>query len=130
MNRHRTPYLSVTTSGITLMLGVVLNYLIPEKIFGYLLSTIVWIVLWVWAAITLSHFNYRRTIATESPRTENFRLPGAPYTNWAIISLIGVVALLTLTNGASRITFYIIMSWLGTLVAAYHAKHAKSPIRS
>jgi L-asparagine transporter-like permease len=41
----------VSLSGAVLMLGVVLNYLIPDKIFGYLLSAAVWIVLWVWTAI-------------------------------------------------------------------------------
>jgi AAT family amino acid transporter len=127
LNERRIPYLSVTLSGAFLMVGVVLNYLIPDKIFSYLLSTAVWIALWVWTAIMISHLNYWRTLSRGSASRVSFRLPGAPYTNWAIILLIGVVALLIVTNGTTRVTFYIITVWLGILVMAYYAKDSRQP---
>jgi hypothetical protein len=120
--------LSVTLSGAFLMVGVVLNYLIPDKIFSYLLSTAVWITLWVWTAIMISHLNYWRTLSRGSATRGSFRLPGAPYTNWAIILLIGVVALLIVTNGTTRVTFYVITVWLGILVMAYYAKDSRQPM--
>lgn len=104
------------------MLGVVFNYLAPDKIFGYLLSSVAWIVLWVWTTIMLCHFNYWRALSKGSAPRVNFRLPGAPYTNWAIILAIGVIAVLIATNGATRITFYVIASWLGILIVAYDVK--------
>jgi AAT family amino acid transporter len=55
-------------------------------------------------------------------RDLNFRLPGAPYTNWAIILAIGVIAVQIATNGTTRITFYVIASWLGILIVAYDVK--------
>ena len=125
LNKRKIPYLSVTLSGAFLMLGVVLNYLIPDKIFGYLLSAAVWIVLWVWTAIMLCHLNYRKTLSKGATSPVNYRLPGAPYTNWVIILLIGVVGLLIATNGQTRVTFYVILLWLGTLIAAYYAKSSR-----
>jgi AAT family amino acid transporter/D-serine/D-alanine/glycine transporter len=123
LNKRKISYLSVTLSGAVLMFGVVFNYLIPDKIFGYLLSAVAWIALWVWTSIMLCHFNYWRTHSNGStPRGSTFRLPGAPHTNWAIILVIGVIALLIAINGTTRITFYIMASWLVILVAAYHAK--------
>jgi AAT family amino acid transporter/D-serine/D-alanine/glycine transporter len=127
LNKRKIPYLSVTLSGAVLMLGVVLNYLIPDKIFGYLLSACVWIVLWVWTAIMLCHFSYWRTLSKSSTSGVNFQLPGAPYTNWAIILLIGVVSLLIATNGTTRVAFYVITLWLGILVTAYYAKDSRQP---
>ena len=127
LNKRKIPYLSVTLSGAVLMLGVVLNYLIPDKIFGYLLSACVWIVLWVWTAIMLCHFSYWRTLSKGSTSGVNFQLPGAPYTNWAIILLIGVVSLLIATNGTTRVAFYVITLWLGILVTAYYAKDSRQP---
>jgi amino acid transporter, AAT family len=127
LNKRRIPYLSVTLSVAFLMLGVVLNYLIPDKIFGYLLSAVAWLLLWVWISIMLCHFIYWRTVAKDSTSRVNFRLPGAPYTNWAIILLIGVIAMLIATNGATRATFYVIALWLGILVAAYYAKGPGQP---
>jgi amino acid transporter, AAT family len=125
LNKRKIPYLSVTLSGTLLMMGVALNYLIPDKIFGYLLSASVWIVLWVWTSIMLCHLNYRRTLSKSSASHVSYKLPGAPLTNWIVILLIGVVGLLIATNGQTRTTFYVVMLWLGTLVAAYYAKNSR-----
>jgi AAT family amino acid transporter/D-serine/D-alanine/glycine transporter len=122
LNKRNVPYLSVTLSGAVLMLGVVLNYFIPDKIFGYLLSAAAWIALWMWTSIMLSHFSYWRTISKSSHERISFRLPGAPYTNWIVVLAIAATALLIAINGTTRITFYIIASWLVILVAAYYTK--------
>ena len=107
------------------MFGVVCNYFLPDKIFGYLLSAIAWIVLWIWTCIMLCHFNYWKTHSDGSNPKVTFRLPGAPYTNWAVILVIGVIAVLIAANATTRITFYAIMSWLVILVAAYYAKRSR-----
>jgi AAT family amino acid transporter len=125
LDRRKIPYLSVTLSGAVLMFGVVCNYFLPDKIFGYLLSAIAWIVLWVWTCIMLCHFNYWKTHSDGSNLKGTFRLPGAPYTNWAVILVIGVIAVLIAANATTRITFYAIMSWLVILVAAYYAKRSR-----
>jgi AAT family amino acid transporter len=125
LNKRKVPYLTVTLSGAVLMLGVVLNYFIPDKIFGYLLSAASWIALWMWTSIMLSHFGYWRRLSDSSQARVRFRLPGAPYTNWIVILAIGVIALLIATHGTTRITFYIIASWLAILVAAYYAKGSR-----
>jgi AAT family amino acid transporter/D-serine/D-alanine/glycine transporter len=122
LNKRNIPYLSVTLSGAVLMFGVVFNYLIPDEIFGYLLSAVAWITLWMWTSIMLSHFSYWRTISKVSHERVSFRLQGAPYTNWIVILAIGAIALLIAINGTTRITFYITASWLVILVAAYYAK--------
>jgi amino acid transporter, AAT family len=130
LNRHMVPYLSVTFSVAVLVLGVLLNYLIPDKIFGYLLSGVAWIGLWVWTAIILCHFRYWRGLPKGSTARVNFRLLGAPYTNLAAILVIGLVAVLISINSSTRVTFYVIASWLGILIAAYLCKDSKQPTRT
>ena len=124
LNSRKIPYLAVTLSGAVLMVGVLLNYLVPEKVFDYLLSASVWIVLWVWTAIMLCHLVYRKRSLSRG----EFQLPFAPYTNWAILLLIGLIAVLVASNGQTRITFYVLMVWLGILIAAYVAKGRTRPI--
>jgi L-asparagine transporter-like permease len=76
----------------------------------------------MWTSIMLSHFSYWRTISKVSHGRVSFRLPGAPYTNWIVVLAIAATALLIAINGTTRITFYIIASWLVILVAAYYTK--------
>jgi AAT family amino acid transporter len=83
----------------------------------------------MWTSIMLSHFGYWRTSSKDSRAQIKFRLPGAPFTNWIVILAIGVIALLIAINGTSRITFYIIASWLVILVAAYYARNSQQPLR-
>jgi AAT family amino acid transporter/D-serine/D-alanine/glycine transporter len=125
LNKRHVPYLSVTLSGSVLLLGVVLNYFIPDRIFGYLLSAAAWIALWMWTSIMLSHFNYWRSSWKDARERVNFRLPGAPYTNWVVILALGVIAALIAINGTTRTTFYIIASWLVLLTAAYYVKSSR-----
>ena len=129
LNQRNIPYLSVTVSGGILMLGVVLNYLFPEKILGYLLTMVAWLLLWAWSAIALSHLLYRRSVSNERPSPVNFRMPGSPYTNWAILLVIAVVAITLAVYGSSRITFYILVSWLGLLTASYYFNSSLRPSR-
>lgn len=119
LNQRNIPSLSVTVTGSILMFGVVLNYLIPDKILGYLLTMVAWLLLWAWSAISLSHLFHPRAVS-KSNFTSTFRMPGSPYTNWAILLVIGVVAIMIAAYGSTRITFYILLSWLGVLTAAYH----------
>jgi amino acid transporter, AAT family len=120
LNQRDIPSLSVTVSGSILMLGVVLNYLIPDKILGYLLSMVAWLLLWAWSSIALSHLFYRRSESKNKSTGVSFRMPGSPYTNWAILLVIGVVAVMLAAYGSTRMTFYILVSWLVLLAAAYY----------
>ena len=122
LNNRKIPHLSVTLSGAVLLVGVVLNYVAPNQVFGYLLSAVSWIVLWVWTTIMICHFNYWQEMSKSSAQRVKYRLPGAPYTNIAIVLSIAAIAVLIATNGATRVTFYVIGSWLAILTAAYYAR--------
>jgi AAT family amino acid transporter/D-serine/D-alanine/glycine transporter len=129
LNQRRVPARALTLSGIILLTGVFLNYLIPDQVFMYTLSMIAWLILLVWSLIALSHIFYRRSVPEEQWKRVTFRLPGAPYTNWLILSVIGVAAVMLALNGGSRMTFYLLLSWFGLLVAAYYGMTASKAHR-
>jgi L-asparagine transporter-like permease len=41
---------------MAMVIGVGLNYVMPERLFSYLLAMVAWLALLVWAAIMLTHF--------------------------------------------------------------------------
>src|SRR5260221_11062368 len=57
------PHFSVSLSGMAMLIGVGLNYVMPERLFGYLLTMVAWLILLVWANITLTHLLYRRAVS-------------------------------------------------------------------
>ena len=102
-----------------MLIGVGLNYVMPERLFGYLLTMVAWLLLLVWANITLTHLLYRRAVSRGQARRVSFRMPGAPYTSCLVLLAIGVVAVMLTIHESSTITLYLVLSWFGVLVIAY-----------
>ena len=105
-----------------MLIGVRLNYVIPEKLFGYLLTMVAWLILLVWANITLTHLLYRRAVSRGQAKRVSFRMPGAPYTNCLVLLAIGFVAVMLTIHENSVITLYIVLSWFALLIVAYLVK--------
>jgi AAT family amino acid transporter len=119
LSRQGIPHFSVSVSGVAMLIGVGLNYVMPERLFGYLLTMVAWLILLVWANITLTHLLYRRAVSRGQAKRVSFRMPGAPYTNWLVLLAIGFVAVMLTIQESSVITLYIVSSWFGLLTVAY-----------
>jgi amino acid transporter, AAT family len=120
LNKRNIPAFSVTLSVSILMIGVLLNYLIPDRIFSYALTAIAWLMLGYWGVIALSHLNYVRGKSRDKLERGVFQLPGSPYANWFILVTISLVAVSFAINGSTRHVLYILVAWIGSLVAAYY----------
>jgi L-asparagine transporter-like permease len=62
---------------MAMLIGVGLNYVMPEMLFGYLLTMVAGLILLVWANITLTHLLYRRAVSRGQAKRVSFRMPGA-----------------------------------------------------
>ena len=62
LNNSQVPVWGVLVSAACLMIGVALNYLIPEKVFTYVISMSTFACLWVWAIILLVQIKFRRSL--------------------------------------------------------------------
>jgi AAT family amino acid transporter/D-serine/D-alanine/glycine transporter len=120
LNKKNIPAFSVTLSVSILMIGVLLNYLIPDRIFSYALTAIAWLMLGYWAVIALCHLNYVRGKSREKLFRGTFQLPGSPYANWFILLTILLVAVSFAINSSTRHVLYILVVWIGLLVAGYY----------
>jgi AAT family amino acid transporter/D-serine/D-alanine/glycine transporter len=121
LNKRNIPAFSVTLSFGILMIGVLLNYLIPGQIFSYALTAVAWLMLGYWGVIALSHLNYVREKSRNKLGRGAFQLPGSPYANWFILAMILLVAVSFAINGNTRHVLYILGVWIGSLIAAYYA---------
>ena len=83
---------------------------------------VAWLILLVWANITLTHLLYRRAVSRGQAKRVSFRMPGAPYTSWLVLLAIGFVAVMLTIHEGSLITLYLGFSWFGLLIVAYLVK--------
>jgi amino acid transporter, AAT family len=123
-SRH-VPARCVDTCALLLLVGVALNYLVPERIFGYLMATVSALLLWTWGTIMICHLAYRRKVSRGEASRAAFRLPGAPISNWIVLVFIGFVAVLLLFDAGTRVAYYTAAIWFAVLFSAEWLSRAR-----
>jgi AAT family amino acid transporter len=119
LNPQQVPAAGIHLSAAVLLLVVVLNYLVPEKAFIWVTSIALIGTLWTWGIIMVAHARYRRAVAAGRAKAAPFRMPGAPYANWAVVAfLVGVSAMLWLDRD-NRVALYVAPFWFGLLWLGY-----------
>jgi AAT family amino acid transporter len=51
-------------------------------------------VLWVWGMVSVTHLRYRAEVNAGRLPSQSFRLPGSPWTNFAVLAFILLVVVL------------------------------------
>ena len=117
-SRH-VPANGITLSAAAMLVGVGLNYVVPEKAFIWITSISTIGTLWTWGIIMVSHLNYRRAVAAGRAKAVSFRMPGAPVANWLVLAfLLGVTAMLW-KDDDTRVALYVAPVWFGLLAIGY-----------
>ena len=119
VSRHGVPWMTVLVMGITLLGGVVLNYLIPENIFLVIASIATFATVWVWLMILVTQVAMRRSMTREEVAQLKFPVPFWPYAPMAAIAfmvfIFGVLGYFPETQAALVVGAV----WIVLLIVAY-----------
>jgi histidine transporter len=114
------PWLTVVVMGVTLLGGVLLNYLIPENVFLLIASLATFATVWVWLMILLTQVAMRRSMSADEAAQLKFAVPFWPYGPAAAIVfmlfIFGVLGYFP-DNRAALVAGVV---WIGLLLVAYH----------
>lgn len=94
-NSKGVPIAAVTISGVVLLGGAMLSYLLPEKIFIYTVSASGFLALINWMSVSATHFYYRKKILATSPEKLKYKSPAYPYLSWICFFIILIAILST-----------------------------------
>ena len=121
LSSHQVPARGITVSAAVMLVGVGLNYVVPEKAFIWITSISTIGTLWTWGIIMVSHLGYRRAVAAGRAKASSFRMPAAPVANWLVLAfLLGVTAMLW-KDDDTRVALYVAPVWFGLLAIGYAA---------
>ena len=102
-----------------MLVGVAVNYMVPEKAFAYVTSVATIGTLWTWGVIMIAHRNYRRAVAAGTTGASPFRMPGAPYANWLVIVFLLAVTCMLGRKDDTRVALYVAPVWFALLGLGY-----------
>ncbi|WP_295471765.1 amino acid permease [uncultured Pseudomonas sp.] len=119
LSRHGVPWMTVVVMGVTLLLGVLLNYLIPQNVFLLIASLATFATVWVWLMILLTQVAMRRQMSAEQARQLQFPVPFWPWAPAAaIVFMLFIFAVLGWFPD-SRAALIVGAVWVALLVVAY-----------
>ncbi len=126
VSKNGVPVAGVAASAAAMLIGVALNYVVPERVFVYVTSVSLIGSLWTWGVILVAHLRYRRATSRDAITHIPYRLPGYPYSNGAALAFLLLVAALLSLQADTRVALYVAPAWFALLALAYRlVEHAK-----
>jgi AAT family amino acid transporter len=97
-DKQDIPYRGILFSGLSMLGGLILGYILPEQVYIFLISSGGFSLLFSYVVILATHYKFRRK--NGCPPQGNCQLPGYPYTSWiALASSILIIVSMPLVPG-------------------------------
>jgi AAT family amino acid transporter len=119
LNSKHVPASAVHATAAVLLFAVVLNGIVPERVFILLTSVALVGTLWTWLMIMFAHLRYRRAVKEGRAERVGLRMPGAPVMNWVIIAFLLFVTAMLGISPDTRVALYVAPIWFGVATVAY-----------
>ncbi|NVY96164.1 amino acid permease [Lactobacillus sp. DCY120] len=131
LSKHKVPYVPVLTMGIGILVGLILNDLLPlffksagdAFVLVYGASVLPGMI--PWFVILLSHLNFRKRHQTELVE-HPFKMPGAPWSNYFAFIMLLIILGYMFVNPSTRISIFIGVGFELIMVIIYYlSNHGK-----
>ncbi|QEY61896.1 amino acid permease [Metapseudomonas lalkuanensis] len=115
------PRRALLVSGVALLLGVLANYLVPEKVFVWVTSIATFGAIWTWAMILLAQMKFRRSLTPAEQDKLQYRMWLFPLSSYLAMAFLVLVVGLMAYFPDTRVALYVGPAFLVLLVVLYKA---------
>ena len=120
VSRRHVPAIGIIASGVVMLIGVGVNYVVPAQAFTDISSVATLGAIWSWGVIIVCHLVYRRRVARGQARPSPFRLPFATPLCVAVLAFLALVTVLLGFAPDQRVALYALPVWAVLLVGGYY----------
>lgn len=118
-NRLGAPWVGVLASSVVTATAVLLTYLIPGKVFLYIISIALISGVINWTMIIITNLKFRRRIGPEGVAALEFRMPGNPVTSYVVLVFLALVVVIMAMMPSYRVALIVGPVWLALLWVGY-----------
>lgn len=119
MNKHHVPYGGIIITSTLGLVGVALNAVLPSDAFEIVMNLAGIGIAGTWTCILVTHLAFLKKAKTCEETRPEYRMPGAPYTNYISLLFFAVVVLSNLTSAAGRWTLAMFVVVIIAMVAGW-----------
>lgn len=120
INTSGVPVAGVLVSSAFLFIGVVLNYLLPEKVFVYVTSIATVAALWVWTIVLVAQINFRKSLSVDEVKKLKYPMFWWPYSSYISLAFWALVLVMLAFQEDTRISMYVAPFWFALLIGTYY----------
>ena len=120
LSKTHVPMNGIIVSACFLLIGVVLNYIVPAQVFTYVTSVATFGAIWVWGIILLVQMNFRKRLTPEQVKELKFPMMYYPYANWISLAFLAFVIVVMCFSHDTLVALAIAPIWFGLLIACYY----------
>ncbi|MEI4831880.1 amino acid permease [Bacillus sp. FJAT-53711] len=122
LNKNGIPSKGVLATAFVLLIGVVLNYLVPAKVFTWLTSISTFGAIWTWGVILVAQLRFRKGLSQEAQNKLTYKLPLYPLSSYITLAFLVLVLGVMAYSADTRIALIVGPIWIIALVAVYYMK--------
>ncbi|MGG0999080.1 amino acid permease [Bacillus subtilis] len=124
LTQRKVPRNALFFSAIVILIGVTLNYIMPEGVFTLITSISTVCFIYIWGITVICHMKYRKT-RPELAKTNKFKLPLYPFTNYLILVFLAFVLVVLALAQDTRVSLFVTPVWFILLIVIYKVRKAK-----
>ena len=120
LSKHAVPAAGLTFSGICLLSGAALIFVMPNVITAFTVVTTVsaTLFMFVWTVILMAYLVYRKK-RPEKHKASIFRMPGGVWMTWCCLAFFAFVFVLLTFEPDTRLALMAVPVWLVALAIGY-----------
>jgi len=122
LTKGGVPGRAVVISAIALLIGVLLNYVVPEDVFTWVTSIATFGAIWTWAIILVSQIKYRKQLKTVEQNKLKYKMPLFPFSSYLSLAFLVFCVCLMAYPPDTRVAVIVGPLWFLLLICFYYGK--------
>ncbi|CAH2714024.1 Phenylalanine-specific permease [Neobacillus rhizosphaerae] len=129
LNKWGTPSKGILFSSAFLLIAVLLNYVVPEKVFIYISAVATVAVVTSWTIILITQIAFRKAKSKEEVSKLDFKLPFFPYSSYIALAFLAMIIVLMAFIDGMSVALYVAPVWFLILYVGFKLKNKAKPVR-
>ncbi|YCA42481.1 amino acid permease [Bacillus sp. JZ8] len=124
LTANKVPSNALFFSAVVVLIGVVLNYTMPEGVFTLITSISTVCFIFIWGITVICHLKYRKT-KPDLAKVNKFKLPLYPFSNYLILAFLAFIIVVLALAEDTRVSLFVTPVWFILLIVIYKVQAGK-----
>ncbi|WP_019391907.1 amino acid permease [Priestia filamentosa] len=124
LTANKVPSNALFFSAVVVLIGVVLNYTMPEGVFTLITSISTVCFIFIWGITVICHLKYRKT-RPDLAKVNKFKLPLYPFSNYLILAFLAFIIVVLALAEDTRVSLFVTPVWFILLIVIYKVQVGK-----